>query len=95
MTAVNVPRGNPADTASRARTAFLPDPYSFDTESRRTAWSDVPNVGEARVYGESVAVVSARATRRLDGSLVDLMPSDARYGDGLDRYPVPPDMSYS
>jgi hypothetical protein len=75
MTAVNVPRGNPAVTASRARTAFRPDPYSFDTDSNRTAYDGEEWSGFPR--------------------LCNLMPSDARRRAGRNRYPAPPEKSYS
>ncbi|GAA1501289.1 hypothetical protein GCM10009827_010040 [Dactylosporangium maewongense] len=51
MTAVNVPRANPAVTPSSARTACLPDPYTFDTASRRTAQLDLMP-SEARHGGD-------------------------------------------
>ncbi|GAA3398902.1 hypothetical protein GCM10020369_83530 [Cryptosporangium minutisporangium] len=79
MTAVNVPRGNSAVTASSARTAALPDPYTFDTESRRTAYGEGT---EGTVCG-------------LDGAFFVLMPFDARFGGRANRYPAPPDLRYS
>ena len=95
MTAVNVPRGNPAVTPSRARTSFLSDPYTFDTESNRTAHGGVVNVGSAPGRSDWVAVASTSAPRRLDGFLLlNFMRPTLNSATVGYRYPVPPDARY-